>query len=130
MVSSYGSGILDKIVRMSSLIGVFAGHLCHVVRFVMKLFDHLDLHRSHQALIECSVMLFENSGLSACESRNTIDNTKGFPTLFLLYNARYIDEKEPIREKLLFPSPIRSRKGAYQLKTTLAIDSDIKRWVY
>ena len=43
--------------------------------------------------------------------------------------SRYIDAKEPIREKLLFPSPIRSRKGAYQLKTTLAIDSDNKRWV-
>ena len=43
--------------------------------------------------------------------------------------TRYIDAKEPIREKLLFPSPILSRKGAYQLKTTFAIDSDIKRWV-
>ena len=41
--------------------------------------------------------------------------------------ARYIDANEPIREKLLFLSPIRSRKGAYQLKTSLAIDSDIKR---
>ena len=30
---------------------------------------------------------------------------------------RYIDAKEPIREKLLFLSPIRSRKGAYQPKT-------------
>ena len=43
------------------------------------------------------------------------------------YDSRYIDAKEPIREKLLFLSPIRSRKGAYQLKTSLAIDSDIKR---
>ena len=42
-------------------------------------------------------------------------------------SSRYIDAKEPIRAKLLFLSPIRSRKGAYQLKTTLAIDSDIKR---
>ena len=46
---------------------------------------------------------------------------------FEIYCTRYIDAKEPIREKLLFLSPIRSRKGAYQLKTTLAIDSDIKR---
>ena len=45
----------------------------------------------------------------------------------LVLNTRYIDAKEPIRAKLLFLSPIRSRKGAYQLKTTLAIDSDIKR---
>ena len=43
--------------------------------------------------------------------------------------TRYIDAKEPIRAKLLFLSPIRSRKGAFQLKPTLAIDSDIKRWV-
>ena len=41
--------------------------------------------------------------------------------------TRYIDAKEPIGSKLLFLSPIRSRKGAYQLKTSLAIDSDIKR---
>ena len=33
----------------------------------------------------------------------------------------YIDAKEPIREKLLFLSPIRSGKGAYQQKTSLAI---------
>ena len=42
--------------------------------------------------------------------------------------SRYIDAKEPIGSKLFFLSPIRSRKGAYQLKKTcLAIDSDIKR---
>ena len=42
-------------------------------------------------------------------------------------NTGYIDAKEPIGSKLLFLSSIRSRKGAYQLKTSLAIDSDIKR---
>ena len=42
-------------------------------------------------------------------------------------SSRCIDAKEPIGSKLLFLSPIRSRKGAYQLKTSLAIDSDIKR---
>ena len=42
-------------------------------------------------------------------------------------NSQYIDTKEPIGSKLLFLSPIRSKKGAYQLKTSLAIDSDIKR---
>ena len=31
--------------------------------------------------------------------------------------SRYIDAKEPIREKLLFLSPICSRKGAYPPKT-------------
>ena len=41
--------------------------------------------------------------------------------------TRYIDAKELIGSKLLFLSPIRSRKGAYQVKTSLAIDSDIKR---
>ena len=30
--------------------------------------------------------------------------------------ARYIDAKESIREKLLFLSPIRSRKGTYPPK--------------
>ena len=60
--------------------------------------------------------------LEAGELIGLDEKIQGYPT-------RYIDAKEPIREKLLFPSPIRSRKGAYQLKTTLAIDSDIKRWV-
>ena len=41
--------------------------------------------------------------------------------------TRYIDAKEPIGSNLLFLSPIPSRKGAFQLKTSLAIDSDIKR---
>ena len=41
--------------------------------------------------------------------------------------SRYRDAKEPIGSKLLFLSPIGSRKVAYQLKTSLAIDSDIKR---
>ena len=49
-----------------------------------------------------------------------------FLKTILASSARYIDAKEPIRAKLLFLSPIRSRKGAYQLKTTLVIDSDIK----
>ena len=31
--------------------------------------------------------------------------------------SRFIDANEPIREKLLFLSPIRSRKGAYPSKT-------------
>ena len=31
--------------------------------------------------------------------------------------SRYIDATEPIRAKLLFPSPIRFRKGAYPPKT-------------
>ena len=31
--------------------------------------------------------------------------------------SRYIDVKDPIGSKLLFLSPIRSRKGAYSLKT-------------
>ena len=39
---------------------------------------------------------------------------------------RYIDAKELNGSKLLFLSPIRSRKGAYQLKTSLATDSDMK----
>ena len=34
-----------------------------------------------------------------------------------MITPRYIDAKEPIREKLLFLSPIRSRKGAYPPKT-------------
>ena len=37
--------------------------------------------------------------------------------LLLRVISRYIDAKEPIREKLLFLSPIRSRKGAYPPKT-------------
>ena len=41
--------------------------------------------------------------------------------------SRYIDANEPIGSNLLFLSPICSRKGAYQLKTSLAIESDIKR---
>ena len=36
--------------------------------------------------------------------------------LLLRVISRYIDAKEPIREKLLFLSPIRSRKGAYPPK--------------
>ena len=32
-------------------------------------------------------------------------------------NSRYIDVKDPIGSKLLFLSPIRSRKGTYSLKT-------------
>ena len=40
---------------------------------------------------------------------------------------RYIDVKDPIGSKLLFLSPIRSRKGAYPLKTIILRDSDIKR---
>ena len=53
-----------------------------------------------------------------------------YPTLTLMIDSfshilattckcilRYIDAKEPIRENLLFLSPIRSRKGAYQPKT-------------
>ena len=41
--------------------------------------------------------------------------------------SRYIDVKDPIGSKLLFLSPIRSRKGAYPLKTIILRDSDIKR---
>ena len=43
------------------------------------------------------------------------------------HRSRYIDVKDPIGSKLLFLSPIRSRKGAYPLKTTILRDSDIKR---
>ena len=54
-----------------------------------------------------------------------------FVTLSLEYTkapySRYIDAKEPVGSKLLFPSPIRSRKGAYRLETSLAIDGDIKK---
>ena len=45
-------------------------------------------------------------------------------TYFCVTLSRYIDAKEPIGSKLLFLSPICSRKGAYPLKTSLAIDSD------
>ena len=47
--------------------------------------------------------------------------------LMSLTKQRYIDEKDPIGSKLLFLSHIRSRKGAYLLKTIILRDSDIKR---
>ena len=43
-------------------------------------------------------------------------------------DTRYIDANEPIREKLLFLSPIRSRKGAYPPKQDMGERRHFKYW--
>ena len=60
------------------------------------------------------------SGIFKCLSLVGHDTT-------YLENAWNIDAKELIGSKLLFLSPVRSRKSAYRLKTSLGIDSGIKR---